>query len=95
MAHAAAPNPRQNIARILRRWDGIANQQLIEAAARLAEENDRLRTELRWAEDAAENWRCGALSLMQDACAATGCRPGITKGGALVLVPATGQGGAA
>lgn len=91
MAHAAS-DPRQNIARILRRWDGIANQQLIEAAARLAEENDRLREELRWAEDAAESWRDDALRLMQDAWAATGSRPGITKGGALVLVPATAEG---
>lgn len=94
MAHAAS-EPRQNIARILRRWDGIANQQLIEAAARLAEENDHLRTELRLAEDAAERWRDDALRLMEDACATTGSRPGITKGGALVLVSATAQGGAA
>lgn len=94
MAHAAS-DTRQNIARILRRWDGIANQQLIEAAARLAEENDHLRTELRRAEDAAESWRDDALRLMEDACAATGSQPGITPRGALVLVPATAQGGAA
>lgn len=85
---SAASDPRQNIARILRRWDGIANQQLIEAAARLVDENDRLRTELRWAKDAAESWRDDALRMMEEACAATDSRPGITKGGALVLVPA-------
>ncbi len=86
MAHAAS-DTRQNIARILRRWDGIANQQLIEAAARLAEENDRLREELRWAEDAAESWRENAMRLTEDACADGSKRPGITVGGALVLVP--------
>lgn len=88
MAHAAS-DTRQNIARILRRWDGIANQQLIEAAARLAEENDHLRTELRWAEDAAESWRADALRMMEEACASGDRQPGITLDGALVTVPAT------
>ena len=83
----AATDTRQTVARILRRWDGIANEQLTAAAAALAEENDRLREELRWAQDAAESWREDALRMMEEACADGDKRPGITIDGALVLVP--------
>ena len=75
------------IADILRRWDGIAYEQLCATAARLAEENERLRTELRWAEDAAESWRDDALRLMEEACTDGSKQPGLTIEGALVTVP--------
>lgn len=92
----AATDTRQTVARILRRWDGIANQQLIAAATRLAAENDRLREELRRAEDAADGWRENAIRLMEDGCADGARQPGLTRAGALVLVPASAaQGGAA
>lgn len=74
-------------AALLRRLDAIACEQLCAEAARLAEENERLRVELAWAEQAAESWRDDALRMMEDACAASGRRPGITLGGALVTVP--------
>lgn len=83
----AATNTRQTVARILRRWDGIANAQLAAAAAQLADENDQLREQLSWAEHAAYSWREDALRLMEDACADGGKRPGMTRSGALVLVP--------
>lgn len=83
----AATDTRQTVARILRRWDGIATQQLIAAAAKLADENDQLREELIWAEHAADSWREDAMRLMDGACADGSKRPGITVGGALVLVP--------
>lgn len=40
-------------ARIRRRWDAIARQQLIDRALQLDEENAELRSQLRWAEDCA------------------------------------------
>ena len=81
-----------NAAGILRRWDGIAHEQLCAEAARLAEENERLREQLAWAEEAAESWRDDALRMMEEACAASGKRPGITISGALVTVPAEVRG---
>lgn len=78
----------QRIRTIFRRWDRIAAHQLVEAAARLAEENDRLRAQVRLAEDAAESWRDDALRLMEDACAQGDRHPGITPGGSLLLSPA-------
>lgn len=78
----------QNIRTIFRRWDRIAAQQLVEVVARLAEENDRLRVQLRLAEDAAESWRDDALRLMEEACAQGDRHPAITPGGSLFLSPA-------
>lgn len=74
-------------ANILRRWDGIAYEQLCATAVRLAEENERLRTELHWAEGAAESWRDDALRLMEEACADGSRSPGLTIEGALMTVP--------
>lgn len=82
---------KQQIRSIFRRWDRIAAQQLVEVVARLAEENDRLRAQLRLAEDAAESWRDDALRLMEDACAQGDRHPGITLGGSLVVVSAAAQ----
>lgn len=75
---------------IARRLDAIALQQLREECARLAAENDQLRQELGWAEQAAESWRDDALRLMEEACADGTRQPGITQAGALVTIPATG-----
>lgn len=75
------------VASILRRWDGIANQQLIAAAARLAEENDRLREQLQYAEDAAISWRNDAMRLMEDACLSGTHVPAISIDGDLVTLP--------
>ena len=74
-------------ATILRRLDAIAFEQLCAEAVRLAEENERLRTQLAWVEEAAESWRDDALRMMEEACAASNRRPGMTITGALVLVP--------
>ena len=79
---------------LLRRLDDQAYEQLVVEAARLAgenerlaEENERLRVELVWADQAAESWRDDALRMMEERCAATGERPGITITGQLVTVP--------
>lgn len=73
---------------IARRLDAIALQQLREECARLAAENDQLRSELHWAEQAAESWRDDALRLMEEACSDGSRQPGITQSGALVTIPA-------
>lgn len=44
-------------ARIRRRWDAIALQQLAEAAVALAAENDELAARVRWAEESADMWQ--------------------------------------
>lgn len=72
---------------ILRRWDRIAYAQLCEAAARLADENETLRTELGNAYSDAESWRDDALRLQDELCDATGSAPGITQSGQLVTMP--------
>lgn len=43
--------------RIRRRWDAIARVQLIEAAHRLAEENEQLAGRVRFAEESADMWQ--------------------------------------
>lgn len=74
------------VAAFLRRLDELAYEQLCAEAARLIQENERLRDELHWAEDCAESWRDDALRLMEAQCAATGAAPGLTQSGHLVLV---------
>jgi hypothetical protein len=73
-------------ARVAAKLDRLALEQLRTVAARLAEENEELRRQLAWAEDAAESWRDDALKLMEDHCAATGDAPGLTLDGRLVAV---------
>lgn len=81
-------NTADDLTTILRRWDEAACEQLCAEVARLAEENERLRAELVWAEEAAESWRDDALRLMEEACADGSTSPGLTLEGALVAVPA-------
>lgn len=81
-----APRAKARIARILGRLDALAYEQLCAEVARLAEENERLRTELHWAEGVAESWRDDALRMMDELCASTGAQPGITRDGALAAV---------
>lgn len=76
-------------ARLAARLDRLAIDQLRAEAARLAAENESLREQLYWAEQAAESWRDDALAMMQEHCAHTGDRPGLTMGGRLVVVPAS------
>ncbi len=75
------------IAALLRRFDQAAFEQLCEQAARLADENERLRRELSFALGDAESWREDALRMMEELCAATNARPGLTVTGALVTLP--------
>ena len=77
---------------IARRLDAIAIQQLRDECARLAREvdrldaeNEQLRKEAYWADQAAESWRDDALRLQEDLCTLTGGKPGITVDGALVV----------
>ena len=76
-----------NLPSLLRRFDDQAHEQLCSEAARLAEENERLRAQLAFAEEAADSWRDDALRMMEAHCAATGAQPGITLSGSLVAVP--------
>lgn len=78
-----------NVKALLRRLDAVAFSQLAAQAALLAEENESLRSQLAWAEDAAESWRDDALRMMEERCAASGERPGITQQGQLVTVRVT------
>lgn len=77
----------RNVTALQRRFDAIALDQLRAEVVRLHEENNQLRENLHWAEDAAEYWREDALQMQEAACAATGSSPGITQAGTLVLVP--------
>jgi len=76
------PTPRA----VLRQLDAIAIDQLCAEVARLAVENERLRVELAWAEDAADSWRDDALRIQEQLCEQTGARPGITIDGELVVM---------
>ena len=79
-----------SLSAIQRRLDAIALQQLRDECARLATENEHLRDQLYWAEQAAESWRDDALRMMEDTCERTGGQPGITIDGALVVIPGGG-----
>ncbi len=76
-----------NIAALLRRLDEHAYDQLCAEVARLAEENDRLRADLTRMEEAVDGWRTDALELHEQLAQALGGQCGITKAGALVVVP--------
>lgn len=72
---------------LLRRLDEQAYEQLCAEAARLAVENDQLRGELAQMEECAEGWREEAMGLHDQLAEALGGQPGITKSGALVVLP--------
>lgn len=76
-----------NTMELLRRLDEQAYEQLCAEAARLVAENDQLRGELVRMEDCAEGWREEAMGLQGQLAKALGGQPGITKSGALVVVP--------
>ena len=63
--------------RLLRRWDALAAPQLCERIAQLEAENEELRRQLYWAEDAAEHWQQNAMELAGD-------HPGLTQSGHIV-----------
>jgi len=73
----------------------MALDQLRAECSRLAVENEQLRVELYWAEKSAESWQEDALRFQEELCVATGGEPGLTVDGALVVVPAASQDGAA
>jgi hypothetical protein len=77
------------LTRIQARWDARAVEQLRAEVARLAEENERLATQLEQAEDAryraeqwAESWRDDFMRM----CEETSTQPGLTIDGHLVTV---------
>lgn len=84
---------------ILRRWDRIAAAQLCEAASRQAEEMDRLRSDIRHADElldrtraelqradeCAEFWREQALDMQLQLCEREGRESGITQTCKLVV----------
>lgn len=76
------------VARLQRRLDAEALDQLRAEAARLAAENDELRTQLYWADESAESWRRDATEMHLQLCELQCAKPGITVDGALVVVPA-------
>ena len=55
-----------SVRRLLARWDSVAYEQLCARAAALAQENEDLRRELDWAEQAAESWRDHFLRATED-----------------------------
>lgn len=69
-----------------RRLDREALAQLRAETARLAEENDTLREQLAYAEDAAMSWRDDALDMQLQLCAELGGQPAITIDGSLGVV---------
>lgn len=91
--HAVVPT------RILLRWDAIAAAQLCEAASLQAAEMDRLRSDIRFADqqldkawadlrradDSAEFWREQALDMQLQLCERTGGELGITQACELVV----------
>jgi hypothetical protein len=80
------------IRRLATRFDRLALDQLRVVASRLEADNEDLRERLAYAESAADSWRDDALRLMEADCERTGAAPGITKDGALVVVPAPKHG---
>lgn len=76
-----------NLQALLRRLDEKAYEQLCIEAARLAEENEYLRTELTRMEECAEGWCNEAQHLHQQLAEATGGQAAITQSGALVVIP--------
>jgi hypothetical protein len=91
-------NPRV-LAALRRRLDVQALAQLRTLAVAQAEqlealrvENESLRTELSLAEHCSDSWRYDALRFQDELCQQTGGQPGLTKAGALVVVPAVGRG---
>ncbi|MBG6540734.1 hypothetical protein I5I52_31025 [Pseudomonas aeruginosa] len=76
-----------NLQALLRRLDEQAYEQLCVEAARLAEENEHLRTELTRMEECAEGWCNEAQHLHQQRAEATGGQAAITQSGALVVIP--------
>ncbi|HFS0796827.1 TPA: hypothetical protein ACHY0D_003403 [Pseudomonas aeruginosa] len=76
-----------NLQALLRRLDEHAYDQLCAEVARLAEENELLRTELTRMEECAEGWCNEAQHLHQQLAEATGGQAAITRSGALVVIP--------
>lgn len=79
-------------AAVARRLHAMELETLRASVERLHEENERLRQQLYWAEDAADSWRDDALRMMEEACADGSRTPGLTIDGALVCVPAIAGG---
>lgn len=77
---------------VARRLHAMELETLRASVERLHAENERLRQELYWAENAAESWRDEALRMMEEACADGSRAPGLTINGALVCVPAIAGG---
>ncbi|MBH9327797.1 hypothetical protein I5K72_30270 [Pseudomonas aeruginosa] len=76
-----------NLQALLRRLDEQAYEQLCVEAARLAEENEHLRTELTRMEECAEGWCNEAQHLHQQLAEAPGGPAAITQSGALGGIP--------
>lgn len=76
-----------NVHRIESRWDRQAIAQLRAEVTRPGAENDELRGQLYRMEDCAESWREDAMNFPMELCRRSGGEPGITAGGALVIVP--------
>ncbi|MFV9594229.1 hypothetical protein [Pseudomonas aeruginosa] len=72
---------------LLRRLDEQAYQQLCAEAARLAEENEYLRTELTRIKEMPEGWCNEAQHLHQQLAEATAGQAAITQSGALIVIP--------
>lgn len=71
-----------------RRLDSQAYGLLNEELARLAQENEELRTALAYAEDDAEHWRRQALEMYEAQAGIEGGAVGITQAGCLIVMPA-------
>ena len=76
------------IAAIARRLHAVELDSLRARCEQQHAEIERLRADLAFAEQAAESWRDDALKMMKDACADGSHTAGLTRAGALVLVPA-------
>lgn len=74
-----------SLADVVRRLHARELESLRELVERQHAEIERLRTELRWAEDAAESWRDDALRMVEEACADGSRSPGLTMSGALTV----------
>ena len=77
-----------SIPAIARRLEAVELNSLRERCEQQHAEIERLRADLAFAEQAAESWRDDALKMMEDACANGSHTAGLTRSGALVLVPA-------
>ncbi|HEY1034590.1 MAG TPA: hypothetical protein VGE09_06385 [Pseudoxanthomonas sp.] len=77
----------RRIARLARRLDAMALEQLRTEVVRLAEENEHLRVQLVDAERTADFWWNESIDMLQRACEESGGTPGITQAGQLVVVP--------